>query len=254
MLNLYMPMDLYLRSMLTTSVAHPKYQNITAARQNRSSGTLSGLTPEQRAVKRMVDIGLTSLILLLALPVMAIVALAIKLDSPGPILFKQRRVGEGGKLFYVYKFRSMVVNAEALQAQVNQTDAQGNVIHKSKHDPRITRVGRIIRKLSLDEFPQFFNVLEGTMSLVGPRPEDPRYVALYTPEQRRVLAVRPGITSLASVRYRNEEQALDRPDWESFYVQRVMPEKLAIDLEYVGRASLWSDLGILARTVVALFR
>ncbi|MCC7206319.1 MAG: sugar transferase, partial [Anaerolineae bacterium] len=158
MLNLYMPLDLYLRSMATT-VTKPKLQKIAAARQERAALTLSGLTPQQRTVKRAMDIVLTSIILVMALPIMAIVALAIKLDSPGPILFKQRRVGEGGKLFHVYKFRSMVVNAEALQVQVNKTDEHGNVIHKSKHDPRITRVGRIIRKLSLDEFPQFFNVL-----------------------------------------------------------------------------------------------
>jgi lipopolysaccharide/colanic/teichoic acid biosynthesis glycosyltransferase len=193
--------------------------------------------------KRAFDVLVSAAGLLALSPLMLLIALAIKIGSPGPVFYHGQRVGKGGVPIRVRKFRSMV--ADASQRGPGITAAG---------DPRITRLGHLLRRTKLDELPQLINVLEGTMSLVGPRPEDPRYVALYTPEQRRVLAVRPGITSLASVRYRNEEQALDRPDWESFYVQRVMPEKLAIDLEYVGRASLWSDLGILARTVVALFR
>ncbi len=235
MLNLYMPLDLYLRSMVTT-VTKPKLQKIAAARQERASLMLSGLTPSQRAMKRAMDIVLTVIILTMALPIMAIVALAIKLDSPGPILFKQRRVGEGGKLFYVYKFRSMVVNAEALQVQVNKTDEHGNVIHKSKHDPRITRVGRIIRKLSLDEFPQFFNVLEGTMSLVGPRPELPWLVEQYQPWQRKRFLVPQGITGWWQVNGRSEKPC------------HLCTEQ---DLWYIEHYSLWLDLIVLFKTIPA---
>ncbi|MCC7208970.1 MAG: sugar transferase, partial [Anaerolineae bacterium] len=197
---------------------------------------LSGLTPQQRAMKRAMDILLTSLALVFALPIMAIVALAIKLDSPGPILFKQRRVGEGGRLFYVYKFRSMVANAEALQAKVNQTDEHGNVIHKSKHDPRVTRVGRIIRKTSLDELPQLFNVLEGTMSLVGPRPELPWLVEQYQPWQRKRFLVPQGITGWWQVNGRSEKPC------------HLSTEQ---DLWYIEHYSVWLDIIVLLKTIPA---
>ena len=129
-------------------------------------------------------------------------------------------------------------------------------------DSRITRVGRWLRRLKLDELPQLINVLKGEMSLVlseaeglvGPRPEDPRYVALYTPEQRRVLAVPPGITSPASIRYRSEEQMLTGPDWESQYVNVILPDKLRIELEYLQHRTFFSDLRIILETVLALFR
>jgi len=121
-------------------------------------------------------------------------------------------------------------------------------------DSRVTPVGRFLRRTKIDELPQLINVLRGDMSLVGPRPEDPRYVARYTPEQRRVLAVRPGITSAASLTYRHEEQLLSGEDWETVYRTQVMPEKLAIDLAYLQRRTLWSDLVLVFRTVVAMMR
>ena len=201
------------------------------------AATPSGLTPEQRMMKRVVDVVLTSIGLLLVLPIMAVVALAIKLDSPGPILFKQRRVGEGGKLFYVYKFRSMVVNAEALQAQVNKTDAHGNVIHKQKDDPRVTRIGRLIRKTSLDELPQLFNVLQGTMSLVGPRPELPWLVEQYQPWQRKRFLVPQGITGWWQVNGRSEKPC------------HLCTEQ---DLWYIEHYSLWLDLIVMLKTIPAL--
>jgi len=121
-------------------------------------------------------------------------------------------------------------------------------------DSRVTRVGYFLRRTKLDEFPQLINVLRGDMSLVGPRPEDPRYVALYTVEQRRVLSVRPGITSLASVRFRHEETMLQGEDWERVYREEVLPAKLQIELEYLEHRSVWRDLGIIAQTILALVR
>ncbi|HQE17735.1 MAG TPA: sugar transferase, partial [Aggregatilineales bacterium] len=121
-------------------------------------------------------------------------------------------------------------------------------------DSRVTRVGRLLRRTKLDELPQLVNVLRGEMSIVGPRPEDPRYVALYTPEQRaQILSIRPGLTSPASVRFRDEEAALSGADWETAYVQQIMPAKLALDLEYVQNASLLRDVGLIVRTVAALW-
>ena len=133
----------------------------------------------------LFDLLVGGTIIILALPVMSIVALAIKLDSPGPILFHQKRVGENGRLFTMFKFRSMVCDAEEMQEQINEVNGKGQIIHKKRHDPRVTRVGSFIRKFSLDELPQFINVLKGDMSLVGPRPELPWLVQEYEPWQRK---------------------------------------------------------------------
>ena len=160
--------------------------------------------------------------LLFLSPLFVLVAFAIKLDSRGPIFYRARRIGKDGIPFPLYKFRRMVSDA----------DKQGPGI-TATGDSRITRVGRFLRRTKIDELPQLINVLSGDMSLVGPRPEDPRYVTLYTPEQRRVLAVRPGITSAASLAYRHEEQLLAGADWETVYREEVLPAKLAIDLEYL---------------------
>lgn len=145
-------------------------------------------------------------------------------------------------MFKLMKFRSMVVNADAVGPGITTSG-----------DPRITPIGRILRKSKLDELPQLINVLRGEMSIVGPRPEDPRYVALYTDEQKRVLEVRPGITSLASILYRHEEAILTGQDWEKHYVETVMPAKLAADLEYVNNVSLSNDIRIILKTIRALF-
>jgi exopolysaccharide biosynthesis polyprenyl glycosylphosphotransferase len=192
------------------------------------------LSDTQRLVKRLLDLALGSLLLVVALPVMGIIALAIKLDSPGPVLLRQPRVGENGRLFTMYKFRSMVQNAEALQALVTTRDAQGRLIHKRPDDPRVTRVGRFLRRTSLDELPQLFNVLKGEMSLVGPRPELPWIVAQYEPWQRRRLVVPQGLTGWWQVNGRGE---------------KLMHLHTDADLYYITNYSLWLDLRILWKTV-----
>ena len=193
--------------------------------------------------RRLLDLFASLIDLILLLPLSALIAVAIKLDSPGPVLFRGQRVGRDGFQFAIYKFRTMVTDA----------DQQGPGITVSG-DPRITRVGRLLRRSKLDELPQLINVLKGEMSLVGPRPEDPRYVMLYTPEQRRVLSVRPGLTSPASLIFRHEEELLGGEDWESTYLQKVLPAKLRIELEYLERRSVWRDLTVVAQTVLALAR
>jgi len=193
--------------------------------------------------KRTFDVIVSGVAIIALSPLLLVIALLVRFTSRGPVLYRATRSGRNGALFKLYKFRSMVANADKLGPGIT---AAG--------DRRITRVGRILRRTKLDELPQLFNVLRGDMSIVGPRPEDPRYVALYTAEQRRVLQFRPGITSLASIRYRNEAEALKTQDWETVYIQQVMPEKLAIDLEYASRATLRLDLLIIARTFLALFR
>lgn len=175
-------------------------------------------------------------------PLFVVVAIAIKMDSPGPIFYRARRVGRHGQEFQLFKFRTMVEDAAR----------QGPGITASG-DPRITNVGRILRRMKIDELPQLINVLKGDMSLVGPRPEDPRYVALYTPEQREVLSVRPGITSAASLAYRHEEQLLSGEDWETFYREQVLPDKLTIDLNYLNQRTVFSDFVLILRTIAAVF-
>ena len=187
----------------------------------------------QRLFKRMFDLALGGAITLLALPLMGLVALAVKLDTRGPVLFRQRRAGENGRLFPMHKFRSMVADAEGRQAEVNEFDEEGNLVFKKRDDPRITRVGRIIRRLSLDELPQLFNVLRGDMSLVGPRPELPWLVDQYEPWQRRRFVVPQGITGWWQVNGRSEKS---------------LELKTRDDLFYIQNYSLWLDLYILVRT------
>jgi lipopolysaccharide/colanic/teichoic acid biosynthesis glycosyltransferase len=172
-----------------------------------------------------------------------LIALLIVLDSPGPVFYRAQRIGKSGRIFHLLKFRSMVVNA----------DRQGPGI-TSAGDRRITRMGHFLRRTKLDELPQLLNVLRGDMNFVGPRPEDPRYVALYTAEQQQILAVRPGITSAASLAFRHEEQLLTGHDWETVYRTQVMPSKLAIDLAYLGKRTLLSDLGLIVRTIIAMIQ
>lgn len=176
-------------------------------------------------------------------PVFLVVAACVKAQDGGPIFFRARRVGKGGELIEVFKFRTMADDA-----------ADRGPAITAKGDTRITPIGGFLRRTKLDELPQLVNVLKGDMSIVGPRPEDPRYVALYSPEQRRILSVKPGITSAASVRYRKEQEQLAGPDWEAIYRTRILPEKLAIDLDYIDRRSLRGDLKIIFQTVLALFR
>lgn len=176
--------------------------------------------------------------LLVISPVFLFLAVWIKLDSKGPVFYRQVRVGRGNKDFRIFKFRSMRVGS----------DKKG-LITVGGHDPRVTRSGYFIRKYKLDEFPQLINVFTGDMSLVGPRPEVRKYVDMYTAEQMHVLDVKPGVTSLASIRYRNENELLEKAaDPDRYYVEVVMQDKLAIDLEYVRKASLGYDIKLIFHT------
>jgi lipopolysaccharide/colanic/teichoic acid biosynthesis glycosyltransferase len=194
-------------------------------------------------IRRLVDIIAAIAGLVILSPLLISIALWIRLDSPGPIFFRANRIGRYGKPFRLYKFRSMVNNA----------DKQGPGI-TAGNDTRVTKAGRFVRRTKIDELPQLINVLRGEMSLVGPRPEDPRYVALYNPTQYRVLDVRPGITSAASLAYRHEESLLVGPDWETLYREKVLPDKLAIDLAYLEQRTLLSDLRLVFKTILSTFR
>ena len=194
----------------------------------------SAIHDYQRLVKRAFDLLFVLFSLLLALPFMALSALIILLEDGSPVLFRQKRVGENGRLFEMLKFRTMIKNAEQLQAQVEKRDEQGNLIHKSKEDPRVTRAGRLLRRFSLDELPQLFNILAGTMSLVGPRPEMPYLVEKYQPWQRKRFAVPPGLTGWWQVNGRS-----DKP----------MHLHTEDDLYYIQNYSIWLDLQIIARTI-----
>ncbi|MEI8078202.1 MAG: sugar transferase [bacterium] len=190
-------------------------------------------------MKRAVDVLAAGSGLLLLGPLLVLLALAVKVTSPGPVFFCQERVGRGGRNFRILKFRTMVADAERRGLHIT---AGG--------DSRITPVGRVLRHYKMDELPQLWNVLSGDMSLVGPRPEVAKYVALYSPEQRRVLEVRPGITDPASLAYRHEEALLAQAaDPERFYVETVMPAKLRINLDYINHRTFVRDLAVLLRTV-----
>ena len=178
--------------------------------------------------------------LLFLLPLFAFVAALIKLDTRGPLLFCQERVGKDGQLFQILKFRSMVVRAEDL----------GGRLTVGESDPRVTRVGMLLRKCKLDELPQLYNVMQGNMSLVGPRPELPEYVRLYDEIQRAVLLVPPGITDPASLAFRDESDLLaESDDPERVYVEQILPRKLELNLEYLERRNGWSDVGLIAQTL-----
>ena len=192
---------------------------------------------------RLLDFVLSLIGLLILSPLLLLVALLVKLDSRGPVFYRARRIGRDGQTFHLYKFRSMVLEA----------DRQGPGITVAG-DSRVTRIGRLLRQYKIDELPQLLNVVKGEMSLVGPRPEDPQYVALYTAEQSKILMVKPGITGVAALTYRHEEEILQGPDWEQTYIHRVMPDKLALELAYQRRRTLWSDLGIIFKTFQAIVR
>ncbi|NPV55516.1 MAG: sugar transferase [Anaerolineae bacterium] len=193
----------------------------------------------QRMVKRTFDLMLVIPAMVPCFPIMAIIALAIRLDSPGPALFIQKRVGENGRLFDMIKFRTMVTGADKLLAHVQQTTQDGKVVHKSRQDPRVTRVGRFLRRTSLDELPQLFNVLSGEMSLVGPRPEMPFLVEKYELWQRKRFAVPQGMTGWWQINGRS-----DKP----------MHLHTEDDLYYVQHYSIWLDIQILIRTVWVVLR
>jgi len=194
--------------------------------------------------KRLFDVVAAGCGLIVLAPVLLAIALWIRLDSPGPAMFRQRRVGRHGRPFDIYKFRTMVIHPDhGCQLTVGR-------------DPRITRAGRVLRRTKLDELPQLLNVLAGTMSLVGPRPEVPRYVDCYPPAVRQtVLSVAPGITDLAAIRYKDENDILGHAlDPEQAYIETILPVKLEYYQRYVRDRSFWLDLSILVRTLGAIVR
>ncbi len=190
-------------------------------------------------MKRLFDLAVSAAGLVLTSPIVLAAAIAVKVESPGPAIYSGTRVGKDGRTFRILKLRTM-------RTQTSGPDVT------AADDPRITSVGRLLRRTKIDELPQLLNVLKGDMSLVGPRPEDPKYVALYTPEQRSVLAVRPGITGPTVLAFIDEEELLRGGDPDSLYVTRVMPQKLAEDLKYVETASFAGDLSLLGKTLLAL--
>ncbi|MDR3591523.1 MAG: sugar transferase [Negativicutes bacterium] len=196
-------------------------------------------------LKRCFDLLFTSLGLIVLAPLFLLIMLWIRFDSAGPVFFRQERVGHRGVTFRIYKFRTMVVDAEKLGRQITVGE-----------DRRVTRSGRFLRKYKLDELPQLINVMRGEMSLVGPRPEVPRYVSEYPPEiKEKVLSVLPGITDYASIEYKDENEVLAKADDpEKAYVEEVLPIKLRYYVSYVDNRSLWLDVCLIFRTFAAVIR
>jgi lipopolysaccharide/colanic/teichoic acid biosynthesis glycosyltransferase len=212
-----------------------------------SNGSSSEVAPwplHQRFLKRALDLAVSSVALVLGAPLFLMISGAIKLTSSGPVLFVQERVGRGGRLFRIWKFRTMV----------DRASRQGPAVTASG-DPRVTPLGRWLRRSKLDEVPQLVNVWLGDMSLVGPRPEVPRYVQTYSAEDRSVLTVRPGITDLASILFRDEESVLAQfPDRERAYVEVLLPRKLALGRKYLRQQSFTADIALLLRTLRVVLR
>ena len=201
------------------------------------------MIPYRNCLQRTFDILFSSIGLLMLLPVFLVMAVWIKADSEGPVFYRQVRVGMHGKLFRIFKFRSMRLGSD-----------KASQITIGERDSRITRSGIIIRKYKLDELPQLINVFTGDMSFVGPRPEVPKYVDLYTEAQRHVLDVRPGITDMASIKYINENELLGKANNpEDYYIHTIMPDKLSINLEYVKNNSFMDDVTIIFKTLSKIF-
>ncbi len=218
--------------------AHRRFDNFHSSQRIRISLLWWVIRRKiMRNIKRYLDLFVALIALILVSPIMLITAIAVKIDSPGPVLFRQTRVGRWGEHFPCYKFRSMYIDAEQrLQELMALNEADGPVF-KMKEDPRVTRVGRLIRKLSVDELPQLFNVLKGEMSLVGPRPALPREVAQYSYDQIGRLNAVPGITGLQQVSGRSN---VDFKRW------------IELDLQYISEQSLWKDIEILLKTIPAV--
>lgn len=194
--------------------------------------------------KRLLDLVVSAVGLVILAPFFLLFALAIKVNSRGSVFYLQERVGKGGKLFRLFKFRTMHIGADRATA-----------ITVGQRDARITSVGFFLRRFKLDELPQLINVLKGEMSLVGPRPELKRFVDLYEGDQRRVINVTPGITDYASLEFRNENELLEgKQDPIAFYVNEIMPRKLDLNLRYINEQSFWTDVKIIFLTIVHIFR
>lgn len=200
--------------------------------------------PVAAFVKRAFDMCASAIALVVLLPLFIVVAVAVKVDSRGPVFYRQTRVGRGGRPFSIWKFRTMTPEADRIAANVSPVD-----------DPRVTRVGRILRAWFIDELPQLINVLKGDMSMVGPRPETPEYVALYSADERRVLALKPGMAGPSTLAFMDEaEQLSDTEDPESHYVDRILHQRVLIDLQYVEDGSLRYDVQLLVRQTIAIVR
>jgi exopolysaccharide biosynthesis polyprenyl glycosylphosphotransferase len=196
------------------------------------------VTGGARALKRLIDIAGAIFLMIVLSPIFALIGLLIRLDSPGSVLFKQTRIGKWEIPFQMYKFRSMYIDAEARKvALAKQNEMEGGVIFKMKHDPRITRVGRYIRRASIDELPQLWNVLRGDMSLVGPRPPVPSEVSQYTLSDRRRLEAKPGITCVWQVSGRSEIP---------------FEQQVELDFAYIESQSVWMDIKLLLKTIPAV--
>jgi lipopolysaccharide/colanic/teichoic acid biosynthesis glycosyltransferase len=192
-------------------------------------------------MKRLFDVLATLAALVVLSPFLAAIAVLVRITSPGPVFYRGERIGRGAAPFHILKFRTM------------RTNAGGPAITRAD-DERVTSVGRVLRRFKLDELPQLVNVLVGEMSVVGPRPEAPEYIRLYSDEERRVLGVRPGLTSPASLRYRNEESLLGGDGWHERYVNEIMRDKLRDDLTYIDSRTFLGDLRLIVRTFASLFR
>jgi len=193
-------------------------------------------------LKRVFDIAVSALMLIVLSPIFLILAIAIKLDSPGPVFYRQVRVTQYGKHFRIFKSRSMVSNADKIGAQVTVDN-----------DSRITKVGKLIRKCRLDEICQLIDIFRGTMTFVGTRPEVPKYVEHYTPEMMATLLLPAGVTSEASIRYKDEDKLLNgAEDVDSVYINKVLPEKMKYNLNAIMNFSFWGDIGTMFRTVFAV--
>jgi lipopolysaccharide/colanic/teichoic acid biosynthesis glycosyltransferase len=193
-------------------------------------------------MRRAFDVLAALLGLVVLLPLFLVVAVIILIDRKGPVFYSARRVGRHGRIFHLYKFRTMIPDADKMGAGITSAD-----------DFRVTPVGRVLRHYKLDEFPQLLNVIKGDMSLVGPRPEDPRYIRLYTQAQQSIFNVRPGLTSPASLLYKDEASLLQGPDWEDRYINEVMPAKLQIDLNYFRDNTFSNDICVITRTITKIF-
>jgi lipopolysaccharide/colanic/teichoic acid biosynthesis glycosyltransferase len=194
-------------------------------------------------MKRIFDVVASSLGLLVLLPLLLVIYVLVALTSAGGGFFFQERVGRNGHLFKVWKFRTMYTGAE-----------REGQLTTGRSEARITKVGEVLRKFKLDELPQLVNVVLGDMSVVGPRPEVPRYVALYDSKQRDILTVRPGLTSIASLEYSDENRLLEgAQDPEKVYVETIMPAKLELDLRYIREQSIWLDIRLILKTIVKVF-
>ncbi len=195
-------------------------------------------------MKRLFDVLSSFLILVIFLPVWLVIALLVAVESPGGVFYKQVRVGKNNRDFYLYKFRTMRVGAD-----------KNGLLTVGERDNRITRVGYFLRKYKIDEFPQLINILKDDMSIVGPRPEVRKYVNMYSPEQLRVLSVRPGLTDYASIKYVNENEVLAAAeDPEKTYIEEIMPAKLQLNLQYIANQSFLEDVKLVFGTFRAIFK